>query len=79
MIERGLSVGVIRQTLTDQAVTPEEFHAVKAHKAQKMASREFVARYLASEPDAVRELLLCDIVLSSNVKTRDGVRPWTQP
>jgi len=65
MRKRGLSDGVIRQTLTDYEVSPEEFRAVEAWKAQKMRSPEFTKAFLAGEPDAVREMLLADVVLSS--------------
>jgi hypothetical protein len=69
MEERGLRAEVIRQTLTDYEVSPQEVRAVKAWKAQKMRSPEFTKAFLAGEPEAVREILLADIVLSSPVKT----------
>jgi hypothetical protein len=69
MRERGLSDAVIRQTLTDHEVTPQEVRAVETWKAQKMRSPEFTKAFLAGEPDPVREMLLADIVLSSKVKT----------
>jgi hypothetical protein len=69
MAERGLSDAVIRQTLTNHEVTPQEVRAVEAWKAQKMRSPEFTKAFLAGEPDPVREMLLADIVLSSKVKT----------
>ena len=65
----GLSDGVIRQTLTNHEVTPEEFRAVQLWKSQKMASKEFVSRYLAGEPEEIKSMLLADVVLSSKIKT----------
>jgi hypothetical protein len=72
MREHGLSDGVIRQTLTDHEVTPQEVRAVEAWKAQKMRSPEFTKAFLAGEPDPVREMLLADIVLSSPIKKSEA-------
>lgn len=68
----GLTNDVIRQSLTDHEVTPQEVRAVEAWKAQKMRSPEFTKAFLAGEPEPVREMLLANIVLSSPIKKAEA-------
>jgi hypothetical protein len=58
----------IKETLERKEATQAEFDLATALKNQHMRSPEFVKRYLSGEPDAVREMLACDVVLSSDIK-----------
>jgi hypothetical protein len=68
----GISDGATRQTLSDHEVGQAEFDAVTAWKSQRMKSPEFVKQFLANEPDAVREMTLANIVLSSSIKKQEA-------
>jgi hypothetical protein len=68
MRQSGISDGVIKQTLSDYEVSSQEYRAVEAWKAQKMRSPEFTKAFLVGEPEAVRQMRLADIVLSSSIK-----------
>jgi hypothetical protein len=64
----GIEPGPIRQLLEGYEISQAEHDAVTALKGQLMRSAEFTRNYLAGEPEAVKKMTLCDIVLSSNIK-----------
>jgi hypothetical protein len=66
--EMGISDAVIRQTLTDQEVTQAEHDAVSRWRSDRMRDHDWVKKYLAGDGDQVRDMLLANIVLSSNIK-----------
>jgi hypothetical protein len=66
--EMGISDGATRQTLSGYEVSQAEFDAVTAWRSQRMKSPEFVKAYLSGEPDAVKQMTLANIVLSSGIK-----------
>ena len=66
--EIGISDAVIRQTLTDQEVTQAEHDAVSKWKADRLRDQDWTKKYLAGDGDQVRDMLLANIVLSSNIK-----------
>jgi hypothetical protein len=65
----GIEPGPIRQLLEGYEISQAEHDAVSALKGQLMRSAEFTKSYLAGEPEAVKKMTLCDIVLSSTIKT----------
>jgi hypothetical protein len=54
----------IRELLSGRVSTPEEVAFVKKFQAARHSSKEWVARFLSNEHEAVREQKLCSIVLS---------------
>ncbi|WP_299804748.1 hypothetical protein [Tardiphaga sp.] len=64
----GVSTDVTRETLSGREMTKQEFETVKAWKDQKMRSPEFTKRFLAGEPEEVKQMTLANIVLSSSIK-----------
>jgi hypothetical protein len=66
--EIGISDAVIRQTLTDREVTQAEHDVVAKWKADRMRDHDWTKKYLAGDGDQVRDMLLANIVLSSNIK-----------
>jgi hypothetical protein len=67
--EIGIEPGPIRQLLEGYEISKAEHDAVTALKGQLMRSAEFTKRYLEGEPEAVKRMTLCNIVLSSTIKT----------
>jgi hypothetical protein len=59
----------IRETLAGKEATPADVAIATAWKNQHMRSPEFVKQYLSGEPDAVRQMMVADIILSSNIRS----------
>jgi hypothetical protein len=66
--EIGVSEGVIEQTLRGDAVSAQEFKLVEAHKARLMKDPVFLKNYLGGDPEARQQMVLCNIVLTSEIK-----------
>ena len=64
----GIRDEVIRQTLTDYEVTPQEHAVVTKWKADRMRDPEWVEKYLAGHGDHKRDMMLANIVLTSKIK-----------
>jgi len=60
---------VLRQVLSNEKVSPQEFEAAKSMKARLMRDLEFTKRYLANDGEAVRQIALLNVVLTREVKT----------
>jgi hypothetical protein len=63
----GLDDGVIRQILSDQKVSRGEFEAVKGWHDRALKDQDFVRKYLAGDPEAMRLMTLASVVLSSDI------------
>lgn len=68
MRELGLSDGAIAQAFTGQQAQAADYHAVRLLQAQRMADKEWTARYLDGDPTAAREMLLMNIVLTNGIE-----------
>ncbi len=55
----------VRETLSGRAASDAEVAMAKAWKAENLKSKEFTARLMSSEPDAVRQLLVANVILTS--------------
>jgi hypothetical protein len=66
--DKGFTPLSIRETLEGKEATQAEVAQATAWKNQRMRSPEFIKQYLSGEPDAVRQMLVADIILSSPVK-----------
>ncbi|EIG56080.1 hypothetical protein [Bradyrhizobium sp. WSM1253] len=66
--EAGVETGVIRQVLTGDEVTPQEHAAATATKARLLKDQDFTKRYMASDGEAVRQMTLLNVIVSSKVK-----------
>ncbi|MCA1414474.1 hypothetical protein I6F30_25460 [Bradyrhizobium sp. NBAIM20] len=64
----GIRDEVIRETLTNREVTPQEHEAVARLKAERMRDQAWVKELLAGNGQHRRDLMLMDIVLTSPVK-----------
>jgi len=62
--DRGFPDKAIHETLSGTEPTVEDIQRARTWKTQAMRSAEFSKRYLAGEPDAVREMLAADAVLT---------------
>jgi hypothetical protein len=67
--ERGFNELQVQETLVGREATQAEVDAARMWKAQNLGSREFVTRLLAGEPDARRQLLVANVILTSPVKS----------
>jgi hypothetical protein len=59
----------IRETLAGKEATQADIAIATAWKSQHMRSPEFVKQFLSGEPDAVRQMMVADIILSSDIKS----------
>jgi hypothetical protein len=59
----------IQETLAGKEASQTDVDIATAWKNQHMKSPEFVKQYLAGEPDAVRQMMVADIILSSELKS----------
>jgi hypothetical protein len=66
--ELGIREEVIKQTLEDHQVTQQEHDVVAKWKADRLKNSEWVKKWLSGESVQAREMMLANIVLSSNVK-----------
>jgi hypothetical protein len=65
----GADDGVVRQVLSRQAVSKEEYAAATATKARLMNDHAFVDKYTGGDGEARRAMTLINCILSSPVKT----------
>jgi hypothetical protein len=63
----GISDDSIRQVLTGQKVSKQERTLVETWKGQRMRDPAWTKLYLAGDPQAVRDMTLANIVISSEV------------
>lgn len=66
--ELGIRDEVIRETLTDQEITQQDYDAVARWKADRLKDSAWVKAWLSGEGDQARDMMLANIVLSSNIK-----------
>lgn len=64
LADHGFPPKAVFETLTEKEPTAEDIARARTWKAQAMRSPEFVKRYLSGEPDAAREMLAADVVLT---------------
>ena len=65
---KGIPDGAIRQLLSDQEVTQQEYDAVKQWKAERTSDAAYTKRWLSGDALAAKEMILADIVLNSKIK-----------
>jgi hypothetical protein len=70
--ELGIRDPVIKQTLEGYEISQEEHDVVARWKADRMKDSEWVKKWLSGEGEQAREMMLANIVLSSNVKDARG-------
>lgn len=66
----GLSEQVIQETLSDQPTTQAIHDEAVRWRERHMKDADWVKRLMQGDPDAVRELHLCSIVLTQPIKER---------
>jgi hypothetical protein len=59
---------VLAQVIGGEKVTKAEFDAAKAWQARHLADNAWTKRLLDGDADAKRELFLCSVILSSEIK-----------
>jgi hypothetical protein len=64
----GISPGAIDQAINGTPITALERFYAQSWKDGAMKDKDFVSKYLAEEPDAMRKMTLADIILSCPVK-----------
>lgn len=64
----GFPPAAIRETLSGNNASQEQYDTAVNLKAQAMRSPEFQGRYLANEPEARRQMLAWNTIISSGVK-----------
>jgi hypothetical protein len=64
----GADDGVVRQVLTGQSVSQQEFDAAQATKARLMKDNDFISKYNSGDGESRRTLTLLNVVLTSPVK-----------
>ena len=60
---------VIRQVLTNEKVSQEEFDAAKSTKARLLRDHDFSRRYLSGDGEAVRQMTLLNVILTRETKS----------
>lgn len=68
--ELGIERGAVKQVLSGDGVSAEEFAAAQALKADLMGDPDFVKRYLAGSRAEVRKMTLVGIVLSNGIREK---------
>jgi hypothetical protein len=63
----GMGDDVIKQVLSDQPVSRAEYDAVKSWHDGALRDQDFTRRYLAGDREAVRQMTLASVVLSSDI------------
>ncbi len=58
----------VRETLSGRPASQAEVDMANQWKAENLKSKEFQARLMSGEPDAVRQLLVANVILSSPKK-----------
>jgi hypothetical protein len=67
--ENGLNDLQVSETLVGREATQAEVDAARLWKQQNLNSKEFAARLMSGEPDARRQLLVANIILTSPLKS----------
>ena len=62
----------VRETLSGREASQAEVDMANQWKAENLKSKEFVARLMAGEPSAIRELLVANVILTSPLKKADA-------
>jgi len=62
----------IRETLSGREASQAEVDMATAWKAQNLGSKDFTDRLMRNEPDAIRQLLVANIILSSPLKKENA-------
>jgi hypothetical protein len=70
--EHGLNERQVRETLEGREASQAEVDMARMWKNQNLKSKEFVARWLSGEPEAVRQMLVANIILTSPLKKADA-------
>jgi hypothetical protein len=65
--EKGINDECIRQTLTGQKCSKQERTLVETWKGQRMRDPVWVKAYLSGDPQAVKDMTLANIVMSSEI------------
>ena len=60
---------VLRQVLSNEKVSQEEFDAAKSTKARLLRDHDFSRRYLSGDGEAVRHLTLLNVILTRETKS----------
>jgi hypothetical protein len=66
--ELGIRDEVIKQTLTDYEVSQQDHDAVAKWKADRLRDSAWVKAWLSGEGEQARDMMLANIVLTSNIK-----------
>jgi hypothetical protein len=67
--DMGFPPTAIRETLSSKEATQADVDRAIAWKNENMKSKDFVDRLMRGEPDAARQLMVANIILSSPLKT----------
>jgi hypothetical protein len=68
----GIRPEVVRETLAGKEVTQDEFNATKIWHSQHMKDQQFIKDWLSGNPEAAKQMALCHIILSSDIKGVQG-------
>ena len=60
---------VIRQVLSNETVSREEFEIAKSTKARLLRDHDFSRRYLSGDGEAVRQMTLLNVILTRDTKS----------
>jgi hypothetical protein len=66
--ETGFNELQVRETLSDREASQAEVEMARTWKAQNLKSKEFQTRWLSGDPEAVRQMLVANIILTSPLK-----------
>jgi hypothetical protein len=68
--EIGFPEKAIHETLAGKVPTPDDIQLAQSWKRQAMNSPEWVRRYLSGEPDARREMMAADVVITNGAHAK---------
>ena len=70
--ELGIGDATIKQTLENHEVTQQEHDVVASWKAARLKDSAWVKAWLSGEGEQARDMMLANIVLSSNIKKKEA-------
>jgi hypothetical protein len=73
--EIGFPEKAIHETLAGKVPTPDDIQLAQSWKRQALNSPEWVRRYLSGEPDARREMMAADVVITNGALSSDIADP----
>jgi hypothetical protein len=70
--EYGLNELQVRETLEGREASQAEVDMARLWKNQNLKSKEFTAKLMSGDPDAARQLMVANIILTSPLKKADA-------